>query len=265
MAEAPQPGLSVVSSAHNEADVLADCLISVREIADEIIVVDSGSSDTTAAVAREHADVVLEAPNRLMLNINKNLAIDRATHRWILLLDPDERATPELVESIKRVVASDSEAHAGFWISRRNYELGTWIRTMGKYPDPQLRLFRNGLARFPCEHIHEMVSVTGPVGQIEGDMLHFTKQSLYEYVHKRNLYSEHRAQFLAEHGETFSLATMLSAPPKTFVKDYFLRSGWRDGIPGFIIAVSGAYGVFLQHAKLWQRTQGPRLAEGRRA
>jgi glycosyltransferase involved in cell wall biosynthesis len=257
------PGLTLVTSAHNEEEVLAGCLESVQGVADEIVVVNSGSDDGTRAIAERFTDKVLDEPNRLMLNVNKNVAIDAATREWVLLLDPDERMTPELAEEVRRVVASSNGRYAGYWIPRRNYELGTWIRTMGKYPDPQLRLFRNGSARFPCNHIHEMVEVDGDVGDLPADMLHYTKQSLFEYVHKRNLYSEHRAEHLAETGARFSLRDMLVQPLKAFVKDYFVRRGYRQGVPGLIIAVSAGYGVFLQHAKLWQKTQGPKLPEGR--
>jgi glycosyltransferase involved in cell wall biosynthesis len=258
-----QARLSVVTSAHNEEAVLDGCLDSVKDIAAEIVVVDSGSTDGTRAIAERYADKVLSAPNRVMLNVNKNLAIEHAQCEWVLVLDPDERLSPELRQELVDVLQGE-DGHAGYWIPRRNFELGTWIYTMGQYPDPQLRLFRNGSGRFPCKHIHEMVEVQGTVGRLSSDIVHYPRQSVFEYAHKRNLYSEHRADRLASEGARFSLFRMLTEPAKAFVKDYVLRRGWRQGVPGLIMAVSIAYGIFLQQAKLWQKTEGPALPENAR-
>jgi glycosyltransferase involved in cell wall biosynthesis len=246
-------GLSVVMTAHNEADVIVDCLKSVQSVATEIVVVDGASDDGTADVAEQLGARVIRTTNKLMLNVNKNMAIDAATSEWVLLLDPDERVSDELAVELLEVVQSAGETCDGYWIPRRNHELGRWIKRMGFYPGYQLRLFRNGKARFPCEHIHEMVTVDGTVGKLTTDLLHFPPQTLFAYLHKRNLYSEHRAAFLYEQKAPFRLSRMLTEPLWHFVKAYFLRGGWREGIPGLVMGVTNGYGNFLQHAKLWER------------
>lgn len=250
------PGISVVMSAHDEAEAIVGCIASVQELASEIVVVDSGSRDETAVICERLGVRLLRAPNRLMLNENKNLAIDAARHEWVLLLDPDEQVSPDLAAELATIVR-DGSACDGFWVPRRDYELGRWLHRASD----QLRLFRNGRARFPCAHIHEMVAVQGSLGCLRGVLLHEPRQSLFEYVHKRNLYSEHRARYLSEQGARFRLWRLLLRPPLTFLTSYLFRGYWRDGIQGYLIAASGAYGVFLQDAKLWQREQRV-LAEG---
>jgi glycosyltransferase involved in cell wall biosynthesis len=246
-------------SAYNEEAVLRDCLTSVKGWAAEIVVVNGSSQDRTESIAREYTDRVLTSTNKLMLNVNKNLAIAAATCEWILLLDPDERVSPELAQELRSIAADPAVRCAGYWMPRRNFELGKWIRAGGHYPSFQLRFFRNGRARFPCLGIHEMVTVAGEVGYLRGDLIHRPPQDLATYVHKRNLYSEHRAVFMYEHGVRFRARNLVLRPLYSMVKYYLLKSGWREGIPGLIIAVSGAYGTFLQDAKLWQRWQEGRL------
>jgi glycosyltransferase involved in cell wall biosynthesis len=241
-------GVSVVMSAHDEEHAIAQCLESVRDWAAELVVVDSGSTDRTAEIARGFGAVVVPETNKLMLNINKNVAIDRAQGEWVLVLDPDERVSPELAQEIQRVTATSDRGPAGYWLPRRDRELGRELSRTS----PQLRLFRNGAARFLCEHIHEMVSLDGSAGQLTGTLVHEPRQSLFEYVHKRNLYSEHRARFLYETGAAFRLWRLLLRPPYDFFKTYFVRGTWRDGVEGFVIAVMGSFGVFLQDAKVWQ-------------
>ena len=250
------PGLSVVMSAYNEAPVLEDCLRSVDGLADEVVVVDCTSQDGSGAVAAAMGARVLEAPNRLMLNINKNIAIGQARHRWTLLLDPDERLSPELKAEIRGVVTADQASADAYTMPRLNHELGLAMRSMGHYPDRQLRLFRTGTAHFECKHIHEWVVVTGTAGQLQSDLLHFPKPSLYDYVQKRNLYSDHRAAQMLVEGRRFRLHRLLSRPVWHFVKNFALRGGWREGTAGFIVAVTGSFGTFLQDAKLWQLSRG---------
>jgi glycosyltransferase involved in cell wall biosynthesis len=241
-------GVSVTMAAHNEEQAIRRCLESVHEWAAEIIVVDAASTDGTANVARAFGATVIPETNKLMLNLNKNIAIDHANHEWILVLDPDERVSVELAQEIRRVVAESNGDTTGYWLPRRDRELGRELSRTSL----QLRFFRRGAARFPCEHIHEMVALSGPAGQLRGVLAHEPRQSLFEYVHKRNLYSEHRARFLYETGAPFRLWRLLLRPPTAFFRAYLVRGAWRDGIQGLIIACSAVYGVFLQEAKLWQ-------------
>ena len=254
-------GISVVMSAYNEEEFIRAGLDSVAGWADEIVVVNGSSHDRTEAIAREYTDHVVTTTNKLMLNVNKNLAIDAATREWVLVLDPDERVTPELAAELRTIARSEGDPYAGYRMPRRNHELGRWIRHMGSYPDLQLRFFRNGAARFPCRHIHEMVEVQGAVGRLTGDLDHWPRQNLSQFVHKRNLYSEHRATYLYESGTPFRTTSLLFRPIKAFAKQYVAKGGWREGIPGLIIGVSGAYSTFLQDAKLWQKWQENRTVD----
>lgn len=247
--------ISVAIAAHNEGHLLKGALSSVQALADEVIVVDSASTDDTPEVAGRFGARVITADNKLMLNINKNLAIDAAACEWVLVLDPDERISPELAEELL-VLAHDSQAADGWWLPRRNYLFGRWIRSMGMYPDRQLRFFRRGSARFACQDIHEMVSLSGRAAHARADMIHEPPQDLWHYVQKRNLYSEHRAQFLADRAIPFRRWRLAVRPVIAFLRIYVVRGGWREGVAGYVIAVSGAYGTFLQDAKLWQKSSG---------
>lgn len=241
-------------SAHNEESVIKECIRSVRDFADEVIIVDSGSTDRTVQVAEAMGAKVVRAKNQLMLNENKNLAIEAARGDWILLLDPDEVVTAELAEALIST-ASSLGAVSAYWILRRDRELGRWIKRLS----PQLRFFRGGCASFPCKDIHESVKVEGSIGAVQDAkalLLHFPKQSLFEYVHKRNLYSEHRAIAMDREGVKFSLIRMVLRPPRAFIKSYVFRGCWRDGIAGFVISVMASMGTFLQDAKLWQMQKG---------
>ena len=241
------PGITVALATKDDQEFVAACLESVQAIADEIVVADGASSDGTRATLERYGARVIPTENKLMLNVNKNLAIAAARREWVLLLDPDERVTPGLAAQLGALVGREGE-HSGYWLQRRDFELGRWLRR----PSPQLRFFRNGRGRFPCEHIHEMVTIAGSVGVLDGVLLHEPRQSLFEYVHKRNLYSEHRARHLHAGGERFRLHRLLLRPAAAFVRSYGRHGGWRDGVPGLIIASSAAYGTFLQDAKLWQ-------------
>jgi (heptosyl)LPS beta-1,4-glucosyltransferase len=238
-------------TAFNEEAVIAECLESVKTWASEIIVVDGSSHDRTVEIARAYTPNVLSTTNKLMLNLNKNRAIDAATCEWVLLLDPDERVSAELASEVSAIAESGERLHSGYWIPRRNLELGRWLQAN----DWQLRLFRNGEGRFPCRHIHEFVALSGSVGRLQGILLHTPRQSLFEYAHKRNLYSEHWATFAYEQGAPFRLHKLLLRPLYDFLEHYFLRGRWRDGTVGLVIGISEAHGTFLQHAKLWQKWQ----------
>jgi glycosyltransferase involved in cell wall biosynthesis len=252
------PGISVVMSAHNEERAIRACLESVSGWAGEVIVVDAASTDATAEIARSFNAIVVPTTNKLMLNVNKNIAIDEARHEWVLLLDPDERVSDELASELVEVAASPV-GFDGMWLPRRDRELGRWQNG----ESPQLRFFRNGQARFACRHIHEMVELDGVADRAGGRLLHEPRQSLYEYVHKRNLYSEHRARFLHARGARFRLHRLLLRPPFAFARSYVVRGGWRTGVSGFVVASSAAYGTFLQDAKLWQlRDQGEAAVPG---
>jgi glycosyltransferase involved in cell wall biosynthesis len=248
------PGLTVAVVAHNEADILRACLDSVSAIASEIVVVDAGSDDGTAAVAAEYADRVISIDNRLEVDGTKNLAIDAASRDWVLIIDPDERVTPALRDQIRAVLSAAPE-YDGYLIPRRNYELGRWIRTMGHYPGPQLRLIRRGRGRYAPDRLHAHLVLDGPVGLLDADLLHFPRARVWDYAHKRNFYSEQRSRQLFADGVRFSRRRLLLRPIAEFGKSYLVLGGWLDGMAGFVIAAHGGWAAFLTEAKLWQLWQ----------
>jgi glycosyltransferase involved in cell wall biosynthesis len=254
--------VSVAISVHNEERVLRQCLESVRW-ADEVVVVDSGSTDRTAEIAGEVADRVITVSNHMMLNINKNVAIDNASNEWVLLLDGDEQVSSELEAEIKNALARVGDEVAGFWVPRLTYALGRPVKAFGWYPDFQLRLFRKSQARFPCLDHHEMVSIAqGQVDYLGGLLLHDSFAGIWDFVAKANLSSEQRALQLFADGSRFSLLRALTYPPYYFLRQYLFRGGIRYGTLGLFIASITAYSNWIQHAKLWalaetERTEPP--------
>ncbi len=250
--------LSVVTLALNEERNIDACLASVRW-ADEILVVDSGSTDRTVERARVHTERVVTLPWE-GYGTTKNRALAMLRGDWVLWLDADERVTPELEREIRRVLASDDGTHAAYAVARRAYFLGRWIRHSGWYPSRVTRLFRRTAGRFSEKNVHEELVVDGPVGVLDGDLLHFTDPDLHHYFAKFNRYTSLAAEDLDRAGRRWSVADLLVRPAFQFVKMYLLRRGFLDGMEGFILAVVSSAYVFVKYAKLRERqrstTQG---------
>ncbi len=256
------PGLSVVMAAHNEQATIEGCLAQLGGLADEVVVLDAQSSDGTAKIAARLADRVIPTTNKAMLEVNKNLAMDAATRRWVLVLDPDERLSARLKDAIREVVERDDEHIAGYWMARRNYILGQWFRTMGMYPGSQLRLVRNGEGRFSESEHHLPMAVQGPVGFLAGDLVHLSDSHVSEIVSKRTRYAQFAAEQMYERGVPFSARRLASEPLRSFLRQYLLLGGWLEGVRGLIYAGLSAYGALLRHARLWElhrRGGGPVL------
>lgn len=242
--------LSVVTIALNEEHNIVECLDSVRW-ADELIVVDSGSSDRTVELATQYPARVMELPWR-GYGATKNDALRHATGDWILWLDADERVTPELAAEIRAKVNENNGSYAGYSVARRAYFLGKWIRHCGWYPSRVTRLFRRDRGKFTENKVHEMLLLDGAVNHLSHDLLHFTDPNLYHYFEKFNRYTSLAAEDMNGAGEHFSLYDVLLRPPFAFFKMFVLRRGFLDGMHGFILsAVSMAY-VFVKYAKLWE-------------
>jgi len=250
------PGLSVVMAAHDEAAILEDCLAHLEGFADEIVVVDADSADATAAVAARRADRVISSPNHAMLEINKNVAMRAATRCWVLVLDPDERISPRLRAQIRAVVDRDEESVSGYWMPRRNYILGRWMRTMGMYPASQLRLVRNGAGRFSETDHHLPMAVDGAAGYLSGDLVHLSDETLGEILGKRVRYADFAAGQMHARGERFRASRVATAPLRAFATQYLLLGGWLEGTRGLLYAASSAYGAGLRHVRLGQLQRG---------
>jgi len=242
-----RPPLSVCIVALNEEDRIAECLQSA-DFADEWIVVDSHSTDRTRDIARGLGARVVERdwPGHVQ---QKNFALECATHDWVLCLDADERVSPELRAAILEALEGD-DLPDGFRFPRRNRYLGRWIRHGGWYPDRKLRLFRRSRGRWAGQNPHDRVHVEGAVVDLRGDLLHDSYRSLSDHLRTIDSFTTIAAREKLAAGERASLADLTLRPGWKFVRMYFLKAGFLDGVPGLVIAVMGAYYAFLKYAKL---------------
>ena len=243
------PKLSVTVITKNEAADLGAALASVAW-ADEIVVVDSQSTDETVAIARQHTDrvVVREWPGFID---QKNYAASIASHDWILSLDADERVTPELASEITALMASPPR-EAAFRIPRVTWHLGQWIRTTDWYPDYQLRLYDRRSAQWTGKYVHEAVTVRGETGQLRGELQHYAYRDIADHLETIDRYTTYAAKQLHEAGRRAGVLDLVVHPPLAFLRNYIVRGGIRDGATGFIISRLNAYYVFLKFAKLWE-------------
>jgi glycosyltransferase involved in cell wall biosynthesis len=243
--------LTVITITLNEERNIADCLASVRW-ADEILVVDSGSTDRTVELARAFTDNVMVVPWE-GYGAARNRAILQANGDWVLWLDADERVTPELATEIQEILRNDPGEVDGYAIARRAYFLGRWIRHSGWYPGYVVRLFRKGKARFSESRVHEQLQMSGEVATARHDLLHYTDPELQHYLEKFNRYTTLAAEDMLAAGRRFSVLDLLVRPPFQFAKMYLFRRGFLDGLHGFILAVLSSAYVFTKYAKLWER------------
>jgi glycosyltransferase involved in cell wall biosynthesis len=243
------PKLSVTLITHNESANIEAALQSVGW-ADEIVVVDSGSDDDTVGVARRYTP-------RVVVNAwtgyaeQKNYAASIAAHDWILSIDADERVTPQLADEIRRTLAAEPP-HAGYRMPRVAHHLGRWIRTTDWYPDDQLRLYDRRRARWAGRYVHESVKAAGTVGQLGGELQHYPYPRIADHLETIDRYTTLAARQMHEDGRRAGLLQIAGHPPLAFLRNYLLRGGFRDGVPGFIISALNAYYVFLKFSKLWQ-------------
>jgi glycosyltransferase involved in cell wall biosynthesis len=240
--------LSVTVITKNEAADVGAALASVKW-ADEIIVIDSESTDDTVAIARRFTEriIVRAWPGYVE---QKNFAAAQASHDWVLSLDADERVTPELAEEVRTTLRNPTDA--AYRIPRVTWHLGRWIRTTDWYPDHQLRLYDRRRARWTGRYVHESVSVDGSIGQLRGELQHFAYRNISDHLETIDRYTTFAARQMRENGRRAGLLRLAGHPPLAFLRNYVARGGFRQGIPGFIISSMNAYYVFLKFAKLWE-------------
>ena len=240
----------------DEEKNLPRALASLAGIADEILVVDCGSTDRTRPIAYQHGARVLE---RAWTDFSdqKNFAAAQARHDWILSLDADEELSPALQEELRRwkEQAAPAEAYA---MPRKARYLGRWVLHSGWYPDPKRRLYRRDRARF-AGRLHESLEVDGLVGRFQGELYHYTFDTVSDHIEQINTYTSLAATELFAAGRRRWFLPLLVAPAWTFVRTYLLQQGFRDGYPGWLIARMAAYYVFLKYLKVAVLVRGGSL------
>jgi glycosyltransferase involved in cell wall biosynthesis len=235
--------LSVAIAVFNEEENLASCLSSIRSIADEIVVVDGGSTDRTVAIAKKFTSKIISTDNPPIFHINKQKALDACCGDWILQLDADEIIPEELQKEIQSVVQKDTTIN-GYYIPRKNYFWGHWMRKGGQYPDPVIRLVRRGKAHFPAKSVHEQIEIIGQPGYLTEPMDHISYRTSEDYWRKAGAYTTLTAmEMIRNHvPNTMRLwvSYMVVKPVQTFMSIFFRHKGFMDGWPGFIFALWSA-------------------------
>jgi glycosyltransferase involved in cell wall biosynthesis len=251
----PQNRLSIAMLAMNEAANLRRVLPSVAW-ADELILVDSGSTDDTIAIAESFGVKVFREPWK-GYGPQMNSSFDKCSSEWIFSLDADEEMTPELQSAIKTLLAGDPEFDA-YWVRRSNQVFGRWMRHGGLYPDHKLRLFRRGTARMPEDtEPHATPKWSGPKGKLNGDLLHYQYPTVQQFVEHMNRYSSASVPLVLRKGRTcrglieFVAMTTLN-PVLTFLKNYIFRLGFLDGRPGLLFHLYHSAYTSWKYAKAWE-------------
>jgi glycosyltransferase involved in cell wall biosynthesis len=241
--------LTVTVITRDEAANIAAALQSVAW-ADEIVVVDSGSTDDTVAIARRHATRV-EVREWPGYSAQKNYAAGIASNDWILSIDADERVTPELAAEIREALASEPAAR-GYRIPRVAWYLGRWIRSTDWYPDYQLRLYDRRAGRWNGRRVHESIDLQGTPGQLRHELQHYAYRDISHHLATIDRYTTLAAEQWLADGRTTNGVELFIHPRLAFVRNYLLRGGITDGEAGLLVSKLNAYYVFLKLAKLWE-------------
>ena len=247
--------LSAVLITHDAAAQLADCLHSLA-FADEILIVDSGSTDGTRELAQGAGAHVVDQP-WLGFGPQKQYAVSQAMHDWVLCIDADERVPADLAAMIRTTL--EQPRHGAYCMPRSNLFMGRYLRHGEGYPDWSLRLFDRRTARWSDDMVHEKVITKGVVGRIGNGtgLLHHSADSLAVYLDKQNRYTTLQAQALLDQGRSASVLQMVLSPLLRFIKFYFIRCGFLDGLPGLVHIAIGCFNSFIKYAKVRAKRAGP--------
>jgi glycosyltransferase involved in cell wall biosynthesis len=252
------PSLTVIVITKNEAHNIAACLASVA-FADQVVVVDSGSADGTADIAKQLGAEVTLHSDWLGFGIQKGRALALARCDWVLSIDADERVSLELKSEIQKVLAASK--FMAYSMPRLSSFCGQYMRHSGWYPDRVLRLFRRGEAHFSADLVHEKVVTGGAVGQLENDLMHETYRDLAQMLGKSDAYSTAGANEMFKRGKSASLASAIAHAFWAFIRTYVLRLGFLDGQLGFVLATSVAQTTYYRYVKLWMLGRAARAQE----
>ena len=240
--------LSAVIITKNEEANIRRCLESVK-FADEIIVIDSNSTDKTTAIASQLGAKVFTRP-WLGFGPAKQEGVNHASGQWILSIDADEMVPDELAAEIKNKL-SFANGCSAFYLKRKTMFLGRWILHCGWYPGYVLRLFQKNEGKFDSAIIHEKVETQGRVGHLQSDLLHYSYPDLESYLNKFNRYTTLGAEEAYRTGKKAGWSDLIIKPPVSFIKHYIVRQGFRDGLEGFILSVLSSMAVLVKYAKLY--------------
>ncbi len=249
--------LTALIPCKNERCNIRPCIESVRSIADEILIADSGSTDGTLDVVRDMGGCRIIEREYVNSADFKNWAIPQASHEWILLVDADERVPAELADEVRQVLATPADDVDGYWIGRFNHFLGHPIRHCGWNSDDVIRLFRRDKSRYQTRWVHaEVVLPNDRTRRLKTPLWHYTTWDSDEYMFKLNRYAKWGSLNMRDAGRRPSRLAMVTRLPLRFLQLYFLRLGFLDGVAGFQVCVYTAFYSFLKQAKLWEMHHG---------
>ena len=240
--------VTVVIAAKDEAANITGCIESVRW-ADEILVVEDGSVDDTVVRAQLAGATVIRNPFET-IGLQRNAAIEQSRSGWILVVDADERASPELATEISEIISAPR--FDAYRVPRRNFFLGKEVRHGGWSSDRPIRLFRSSI-RYNASRVHEHVEVNGEVGELTSPLTHEPYRSLDSWLEKLGRYSEWWAEDRFDRGKRVRALSVISRPQFRFLTMYVVRGGWMDGARGLLLAGMASVSVFMKYARLWEK------------
>jgi len=242
--------VSAIVVSFNEEENIARCLESIKWC-DEIVVVDSFSTDQTLEICRQFTDIVIQR-KWTGYRDQKQFAHSQTSNDWVLMVDSDEEVTPALQTEIREALRTDGAKYSGYLVPRLVFYLDRWWRRGGWYPDYDVRLFRRDLATWGGTEPHEKIVVDGRVRRLQNPLHHFSYRNINDHIDRINRFTSISSRELHTVGESWRLADALLRPAVRFCRSYFLKRGFMEGFAGFHVAVTAAMYVFLKYAKLWE-------------
>jgi len=248
--------------ARDEAKQIAACLASARPLTEDLLMLlDDRTSDDTARLA-EAAGARVVISRFVNFSTQRNRALEAAGGEWVLFIDADERLTPALIEEIRQRLATftptlpppvGEESIAGYWVARRNYMFGHWVRHAGWYPDYQLRLLRRTAARYDeSRAVHELAQLSGPDAKLREPLIHYNYETWAQFRAKQRYYTAFEARILHQQGQRARLRNFVLQPLREFRRRYISLEGWKDGWLGLALALAMAWYEFRKYVMLWR-------------
>ncbi|HWA07500.1 MAG TPA: glycosyltransferase family 2 protein [Ignavibacteria bacterium] len=242
--------ISAIVITYNESANITECLESLKWC-DEILVIDSASSDNTCELARKYTNNITITGN-IPYGEKRNIGIDKAAFDWILWIDADERISPELKREIEELISQSATQHEAYLVNRRSFFINKFIKHCGWYPDYTLRLFKKSSGiRFDSSLVHEKAVYSGNTGRLKSDILHYTDRDFEHYINKLNKYTSLSAEELKAKGKKTTFFDIIFRPAFAFFKMYFLKLGILDGYMGLVLCSLSSIHVMTKYSKLY--------------